>query len=142
LSGALLGTTLPVVLNRIATSIAHLAILAPLHLATPHITVAAWPAVLCAALWLANQSLRLVRLRRSSLFEANATAALLYTRDLFALLMLSFGLIVLSAILSLAGVPAAAFAAATLGVLLSRYLFFVSVVPLNMALTFVRRSHA
>jgi formate dehydrogenase iron-sulfur subunit len=44
--------------------------------------------------------------------------------------------------LSLAGMPTLALPAALAGVISARYLFFVSVVPLNMALTFFRSVHA
>ena len=40
------------------------------------------------------------------------------------------------------GYPILALAATFAAVLTARYLFFVSVVPLNMALTFVRSAHA
>jgi len=40
------------------------------------------------------------------------------------------------------GQPLLALACGWAGVLLARYLFFVSVVPLNMGLTFIRTRHA
>ncbi|HEY6376666.1 MAG TPA: 4Fe-4S ferredoxin, partial [Edaphobacter sp.] len=133
LSAALLGSTLLGVLEGTAALIAPV-----LHLpfsTTPH---AIWPAQLTPALWLINQSIRLVRLNRSTLFENRASAALLNTTDLRAALILSFGMVFSSAVLASVGNFSLAFAAAFAGVLLSRYLFFVSVVPLNMALTFTR----
>jgi formate dehydrogenase iron-sulfur subunit len=120
LSAALLGTTLP--------SIFHSA-------NTPY---ASWPALLTATIWLTNQVVRLIRLNRSSLFERRASAALLNTTDLRAALILTIGLVFASAVLELIGSPMLSFTAAIAGVLLARYLFFVSVVPLNMALTFTR----
>ena len=45
-------------------------------------------------------------------------------------------------LLILADLPFLSLPAAFVAVLSSRYLFFVSVVPLNMALTFVRSVHA
>jgi DMSO reductase anchor subunit len=137
LSAALLGSTLPSLLENVATLIAPI-----LHLSfsttmstRPH---AIWPALLTPALWLTNQSIRLIRLNRSPLFEHRASAALLNTTDLRAALILSFGLIFSSAVLASIGSFSVAFVGAFIGVLLSRYLFFVSVVPLNMALTFTR----
>jgi DMSO reductase anchor subunit len=135
LSAALLGSTLPNVLATIVALIASTLHLSITSAATPYPT---WPAVLTPALWLINQSVRLVRLNHSSLFENRATAALLNTTDLRAALILSFGLAFSSAVLASIGNLGLAFAAAFAGVLLSRYLFFVSVVPLNMALTFTR----
>jgi len=133
LSAALLGSTLLGVLESAAGFIA-----STLHLsfaASPHAT---WAAQLTPALWLINQSIRLVRLNRSTLFENRASATLLNTTDLRAALILSFGLVFSSGVLASIGNLGLAFAAAFAGALLSRYLFFVSVVPLNMALTFTR----
>lgn len=120
LSAVLLGTTLPSILNNATAS------------------YPTWPVLLTAALWLTNQVARLIRLNRSSLFERRASATLLNTTDLRAALILTIGLIFASAVLALIGSPTLSFTAAIAGVLLSRYLFFVSVVPLNMALTFTR----
>jgi len=53
-------------------------------------------------------------------------------------LVLSLALVCLAAVLSIYGAWAVAVLTAMAGILLSRYLFFVSVVPLNMALTFAR----
>ena len=89
-------------------------------------------------LWLGNQALRIVRLNRSPLFEGRASASLLNTVDLRAVLITAFAGIVSVPILSLNEKPGAALAMSALGILLTRYLFFVTVVPLNMALTFVR----
>jgi formate dehydrogenase iron-sulfur subunit len=136
LSAALLGSTLPSVLASTAALIAPIIHLS--FLTTSTTRYATWPAQLTPALWLINQSIRLVRLNRSILFENRASAALLNTTDLRAALILSFGLVFSSAVLASVGNFNLAFAAAFAGVLLSRYLFFVSVVPLNMALTFTR----
>jgi DMSO reductase iron-sulfur subunit len=141
LSGALLGALLPTALNRVAFSISHLPLsgmvqLAPLSPSTA--SPNARPVVLCAILWLANQAIRLIRLKRSTLFEANATAKLLNTPNLRPVLVLSLALVCLAAVLSICGAWAVAVLTAMAGILLSRYLFFVSVVPLNMALTFAR----
>jgi formate dehydrogenase iron-sulfur subunit len=120
LSAALLGTTLPSILDNANAS------------------YPTWPVLFTAALWLTNQVARLIRLNRSSLFERRASATLLNTTDLRAALILTIGLVLGSAVLALIGNPTLSFTASIAGVLLSRYLFFVSVVPLNMALTFTR----
>ncbi|TCK73494.1 DmsC/YnfH family molybdoenzyme membrane anchor subunit [Acidipila rosea] len=91
-----------------------------------------------AGLWLANQAVRLVRLSRSERFEERASAGLLNTSGLREALIASLALVAMAGALSLRGDWMAAAVVALGGVLLSRYLFFVSVVPLNMALTFVR----
>jgi len=92
-----------------------------------------------AALWLINQGVRLTRLHRAVLFEKRAAASLLNTPKLRGFLITSFVLISASSVLMLGRHYAVACATAFAGILLARYLFFVSVVPLNMALTFVHR---
>jgi formate dehydrogenase iron-sulfur subunit len=98
----------------------------------------AWPVVLSVFLWLVNQTTKLIRLNRSSTFEHRASATLLNLPDLRAAFIASFGLVAAVAVLTVVGNLPLASVAAISGVLLSRYLFFVSVVPLNMALTFTR----
>jgi formate dehydrogenase iron-sulfur subunit len=66
----------------------------------------------------------------------------LNTQSLRGVFLVSFAFVGLAVLLSLAGMPFLALPAALAGVLSARYLFFVSVVPLNMALTFVRSVHA
>lgn len=136
LSAALLGTTLPGALSGLASLISRIPFLHSDHnVATSY---AIWPVILSVGLWLTNQVVRLIRLNRSSLFEHHATASLLNTTDLRAALILAIGLVFACGVQALVGNSTLAFIAALAGVLLSRYLFFVSVVPLNMALTFVR----
>jgi DMSO reductase iron-sulfur subunit len=101
-----------------------------------------WPLVAACALWFVNQGLRLIRLNRSALYEHRATASLLNSYGLRTLFLTSGVLVALTAVLALTGHPAWALAASLAAVLATRYLFFVSVVPLNMALTFVRTVHA
>jgi formate dehydrogenase iron-sulfur subunit len=89
-------------------------------------------------LWIANHAARLIRLHQSAIFEHRAAAALLNLPRHRAALISSF---VCAAAVPLAWVTAnsaLACLAASVAVLLARYLFFVSVVPLNMALTFTR----
>jgi hypothetical protein len=76
------------------------------------------------------------------MYERRATASLLNTDQLRGTFLVSFALVGLAVLLSIAGYPKCALPAALAGVISSRYLFFVSVVPLNMALTFVRSVHA
>lgn len=98
----------------------------------------AWPVWCSGMFWIANYGTKLLRLNRATLFENRASAALLNTPRLRALLLTSFVLVAVSMLLAGNHAYIAASASAISGVLLSRYLFFVSVVPLNMALTFVR----
>ncbi len=93
---------------------------------------------LAAAAWLLNQAVRIVRLRRSTVFEARAAWSILSGDALWPLAaacVVALGLTLIAAAVDAAPV---ALACAFASVLLSRYLFFVTVVPLNMALTFVR----
>ena len=94
--------------------------------------------VLCAAAWLLNQAVRIVRLRRSTVFEARAAWALLSGDALWPLAAAGVVAVGLALIAAAVGAMAIALGCALAAVLLSRYLFFVTVVPLNMALTFVR----
>jgi DMSO reductase iron-sulfur subunit len=94
------------------------------------------PAVIAtfASMQLANQLLKLFRLMRSDEFELSASARLL-TQDLETPLIARLGLLILGGIaLTLSGHPQWAFLALLAGELGGRYLFFVSVVPRNMAL--------
>lgn len=87
-----------------------------------------------AALQLLNQLLKMLRLMRSDEFELQASARLL-SQDLDRVFITRLALLVLGGIaMTIAGYPKLAFAAALAGELAGRYLFFVSVVPRNMAL--------
>jgi formate dehydrogenase iron-sulfur subunit len=108
--------------------------------ATTHFPL--WPLEFFAALWMLNHMLRTIRLHHATVYERRASASLLNTQSLRGIFLVSFAFIGLAVLLSLAGMPFLALPAALAGVLSARYLFFVSVVPLNMALTFVRSVHA
>jgi DMSO reductase iron-sulfur subunit len=94
--------------------------------------------LLAASLWIVNQSVRFIRLLRSGIFEHRASAALLNLPRQRSALIASFLLAAAVPLFDWGGGTAFACAAAFGAVLLARYLFFVSVVPLNMALTFTR----
>src|SRR6266851_29678 len=83
-----------------------------------------------------NQGLKFLWLIRSDEFELQGSARLL-SADLQNLFLARFGLLVAGGVvLPLAGFYALALATALAGELLGRYLFFVSVVPRNMAAGF------
>jgi formate dehydrogenase iron-sulfur subunit len=138
LSGALIGAILPPCLTRVAQHVARLQILHGLNISSSWIQFPVRPAVIVAFLWMANHAIRLVRLTFSKAFEERATAELLDTKTLHNALVSSLVLALAAGILGLFGAFAYAAVAAFAAVLLARYLFFVSVVPLNMALTFTR----
>jgi DMSO reductase anchor subunit len=114
------------------------AILGPLLLAAMGATAAGltWFAAVAGIAQLSNQAWKFVRLIRSDQFEEQASARLL-SNELSKLFLARQALTALGGVaLALAGYPAAGFAAAFAGEVLGRYLFFVSVVPKNMAMTF------
>jgi formate dehydrogenase iron-sulfur subunit len=137
LSAALLGATLPAASGPVISALSQLPILSALPPAHAGLN-RAWLVSLAALFWLANQSIRLVRLNRSDVFERRAAATLLNLTELRAAQIACFGLVASSVVLTVIGCSGTAFFAAFVGVALARYLFFVSVVPLNMALTFTR----
>jgi formate dehydrogenase iron-sulfur subunit len=139
LSSAVLGSAAAPILISATTSIAasHSLILSPSTLSFP-----LWPLILSSALWSLNHIARTIRLHHASVYERRASASLINTHNLRGVFLVSFAFIGLAILLSLAGMPTFALPAALAGVVSARYLFFVSVVPLNMALTFVRSVHA
>ncbi|MBI1357477.1 MAG: 4Fe-4S ferredoxin [Acidobacteria bacterium] len=91
---------------------------------------------------LLNQSLKFVRLIRSEEFERQASARLL-SNELSRGFLARIALTVAGGVaLPLAGWPLAGFVLALAGETLGRYLFFVSVVPKNMAMSFFSRQEA
>jgi hypothetical protein len=92
--------------------------------------------------WLVNFGIKIFRLKRSSLFEEHASYTLLRTASMRRALITSIVCVLVAGPLLLLHHFSLGFLAGAAGVLLSRYLFFVSVVPLNMALTYVRRQAA
>ncbi len=137
LSAAVLGTAAAPLLIRASELIE-----AYLHLASTPFTQPLWPLATASVLWSCNQSIRLFRLKRSHLYEHHASGALLTGRPLRGAFYSSVALVALAPLVLFVGFPLLALAFALAAVIVSRYLFFVSVVPLNMALTFVRSVHA
>jgi formate dehydrogenase iron-sulfur subunit len=117
-------------------------LLGPLYLAALGIRVPMLAIAVAGAAQLLNQLLKLAALAASDEFELRASARLL-TNDLRGLFLLRAALLVVGGIvLPLVGHAAIAFALALAGELLSRYLFFVSVVPKSVADTFIGRRAA
>ena len=139
LLGALVAAALPTLLNLPALP-------GPFAFLTtklaPPASWAFWLTIAAAAAWLLNQGIRLGWLRNSKVFEAHASWSLLLRPRLRIQLGISLLLVALSPVLLASHLPLPALVSGAVGVLLARYLFFVSVVPLNMALTFVRSRHA
>ena len=141
LSSAVLGCAAAPLLLRATIALGHLPYLRSLS-PTLHSTFTLWPLVVTSVLWMFNQILRTIRLHHSAAYERRASASLVNTYDLRGTFLVSFAFVGLAILLTLAGQPLFALPAALAGVLSARYLFFVSVVSLNMALTFVRSAHA
>jgi hypothetical protein len=98
--------------------------------------VLCWFAATAAITQLLNQGWKFVRLNRSDEFEKQASARLL-SNELAKPFLARQALTALGGVaLAVAGYPAAGFVAAFAGEVIGRYLFFVSVVPKNMAMTF------
>jgi formate dehydrogenase iron-sulfur subunit len=117
------------------------ALLGPLFLAAiaPDNRLLLMASVAGSALQMLNQGAKFLWLTRSDEFELKASARLL-SNDLERLFILRFALLVLGGmVLPMLGQAAAGLALALGGELLGRYLFFVSVVPKNMAASFSGR---
>jgi formate dehydrogenase iron-sulfur subunit len=141
LSAALIGSLLPSILQSLGGWSLQIAHLGTFISTAGTASFAAWPVAAAATLWLANQIVRRLRLNFSSNFERRATASLLETGSLHPLWIASLATVAASALFAGFDHNLLACLSASAGILLSRYLFFVSVVPLNMALTFVRGGH-
>ena len=103
---------------------------------------AAPAAALAAVAQLLNQLWRFLRLVRSDEYEKQASARLL-SGELARLFLLRLGLPILGAVaLPAMGRAVEGFLLTLAAALLGRYLFFVSVVPKNMAMTFFERREA
>lgn len=94
-----------------------------------------------AALWIGNYALRLLRMAQSPVFEQRATVKLLGGALRREVIVAAIAVLA-GVLLSIAGMVPGACAVLLFGALVLRYLFFVSVVPLNMALTFLNQESA
>ena len=141
LSSVMLGSAAAPLLLRSTSALHRLPQLHSLTLSS-HPSFPLWPLILSCGLWMINHVVRVIRLNLSALYERRASSSLLNTDELRGTFLVSFALVGLALLLTLTGYPLLALPAALGGVISARYLFFVSVVPLNMALTFVRSVHA
>jgi len=91
-----------------------------------------------ACAWILNQAVRLRRLRTSAVFELRSSYNLLTSDALLPYLYACFGFVVAGASASVAEHPVVGILTCWVGLLAARYLFFVSVVPLKMGLTFLQ----
>jgi len=142
LTAALLGSLLSAVLCNLPQPSIVLALLREQPAVLVSSRVQTELAGITAVAWLLNQIVRLYRLQGSPLFEGRAAFSLLSSVLLRAHTIASLVLVALSVAIVGMGHPLLALGCGWAGVLLARYLFFVSVVPLNMGLTFIRTRHA
>ena len=144
LSAALIGFPLRVAMQWPAALLAKELQRWGLHItAQPALGFAAWPLTLIAFAWVANQLIKIIRLRQSANFEKRASYNLLRGEALW--FVVAFSLLAAEAapLFLNAPLPGMALAASLAAVAAGRYLFFVSVVPLSMGLTFIRtKGHA
>ncbi len=136
--GSLLAAAFADLLPALTTIFPLPALLTPLTSAFAAPTHAFALSLVCAAAWLVNQALRAWRLHRSTVFESRAAWSLLSGSALLPFTAGSVVLLLITLVCAATLHPLLALAAGFAAVLLSRYLFFVTVVPLSMALTFVR----
>ncbi|MDE1177941.1 MAG: dimethyl sulfoxide reductase anchor subunit [Edaphobacter sp.] len=142
LSSAVLGVIAISALSHLASALSRLPQLAAFQPTQRASSIPATAIVVVSVLWILNHILRTIVLHNSNIYERRAAASLLNTEDLRGTFLVSFAFLGLALFLSLTGQPLLALPAALAAVMASRYLFFVSVVPLNMALTFIRQVHA
>ena len=142
LSSAVLGSAAAPLLLHFTAALHVISQLQSLTQSLSAIVFPLWPLILSSALWMLNTIVRVIRLYHSDVYECRASASLINTDSLRGTFLVAFAFVGVATMLSLAGMPLYALPAALAGVLSTRYLFFVSVVPLNMALTFVRSVHA
>lgn len=138
LTGGLLGSLLAASLEKLPRLSLLPGPLSGLQADRPGAALSVLPAVIFAMVWMLNHAARILRLRRAELFEARASYELLASEPLKTRNAISFGLVPVALLLLAAGHPVLALATAWTATLIARYLFFVTVVPLNMALTFIR----
>ncbi len=138
LSAGLMGTALAASMQEPAAALA--AFGERFGVALPHMPAIAGglPATVMAVAWVANQAVRLIRLRASTNFEERATYNHLRGESLWWVVALSWLAALAAPLFSSAPLPFLALGASAAAVMLGRYLFFVSVVPLSMGLTFLK----
>ena len=142
LSAGLIGTAMAAAMQQPAAILVHLAEHFGLHLEHMPLITTARPAALIAMLWVANQAVRLGRLRASLNFETRAAYNHLRGEALWWVVALSWLAALVTPLFLSAPLPLLALGTSLAAVMLARYLFFVSVVPLSMGLTFLKNRPA
>ena len=137
LSAGLIGTAMTSAMQAPAAALAELGRHFGLALHPMPAVPTALPSMILAVAWAANHIVRTLRLRASSNFETRASFNLLRGDDLWWVVALSLLSCLVTPLFLAAPLPWLAVSTAIAAVMLQRYLFFVSVVPLSMGLTFM-----
>ncbi|GAA3756833.1 DmsC/YnfH family molybdoenzyme membrane anchor subunit [Terriglobus aquaticus] len=137
LSAGLIGATLPAVMQQPTDAFAGMLLRFGLHVPTLTARVPLSAIATLSGLWALNLLLRVYRLRASRMFEARASYNLLRGEALWWRVALAVLACAATVLFSVAPLPVPALFVAITAVALGRYLFFVSVVPLSMGLTFI-----
>ncbi len=138
LSAGMLGSAMASAMQQPAAALVAFGSRFGLHLEHMPLLTDARPALAIAALWIANQAIRLFRLRASQNFETRASYNHLRGEALWWVVALSWLAAMATPLFLAAPLPLLALATSFTAVMLGRYLFFVSVVPLSMGLTFLK----
>ena len=138
LSAGLIGTSMAAAMKDPAAALVVLGSRFGLHLQAMPLVSAAWPATVIALCWIANHLIRMQRLRASSNFERRAAYNHMRGEALWWMVALSLFAALATPLFLSAPLPALALATSIAAVAIGRYLFFVSVVPLSMGLTFLK----
>ncbi len=142
LSAGLLGSTLASAMQQPAALLGDLGLRVGLHLQPAVFQATARPAVIFATAWVLNHAVRIARLRASGNFEARASFNHLRGEALWWMVALSWLAALAAPLFLQAPLPWMSVSMSLTAVLLGRYLFFVSVVPLSMGLTFLQQQPA
>lgn len=137
LSAGLIGLAMAAAMQAWSTTLVALAARVHLPLQPMPLFQTALPAALLAFAWVLNQAVRVARMEASGNFEMRASFNLLRGEDLWWRMALAFLAALFTPVFLMAELPLLATGTALATVLLGRYLFFVSVVPLSMGLTFL-----
>ncbi len=138
LSAGLIGTAMAASMQQPATALVDGLSHFGINLQHMPLVPASLPGSLIAFAWVINHAVRLQRLRRSANFEKRASYNHLRGESLWWIVALSWLCALATPLFLTAPLPLLALATSVTAVMLGRYLFFVSVVPLSMGLTFLK----
>ncbi|HEY4358762.1 MAG TPA: DmsC/YnfH family molybdoenzyme membrane anchor subunit [Acidobacteriaceae bacterium] len=137
LSAGLLGCVMTVAMRAPAAALSTWGNRFGLHLRPMPAVQVALPLLVISLCWVLNQAVRTMRMRASLNFEMRASFNLLRGKDLWWVGALALIAVAMTPLFAVAPMPLLATGTAVAAVMLQRYLFFVSVVPLSMGLTFL-----